>query len=223
MHMIPPAGVRAAGARRRLALTAALALPRACSRPAVRRARPPAAASVPAGQRRVEPRHAVGRGRVRVGCAGRPVPGMPGLATCQAASLRVTLDTSQAGGAAGSTYYPVDFINISGTPAECTASRACRSSPRTPRRAGRSARAAQRTRRSANWRPPGAGGVAHAWLQVARPATTRLRPASRIPRSGCRVYPPGEHRGRLRGPGLPGLRRDEHAAADRHAGPLRRG
>ncbi len=45
-------------------------------------------------------------------------PGTAGLAVCQSASLRVTVNASQAGGAAGSTYYPVDFTNTSGSPCQ---------------------------------------------------------------------------------------------------------
>jgi hypothetical protein len=40
-------------------------------------------------------------------------PGLNGLAVCQSASLQVTVDAAQAGVAAGSTYYPVDFTNTS--------------------------------------------------------------------------------------------------------------
>ena len=41
---------------------------------------------------------------------------MGGLAVCPSATLKVTLDTSQAGGAVGSAYYPVDFTNTSDAP-----------------------------------------------------------------------------------------------------------
>ncbi len=44
------------------------------------------------------------------------VPGMSGLAVCQSATLKVALDTSQAGGAMGSAYYPVTFTNTSAAP-----------------------------------------------------------------------------------------------------------
>ena len=44
------------------------------------------------------------------------LPGMGGLAVCQSATLKVALDTSQAGGAMGSAYYPVNFTNTSDAP-----------------------------------------------------------------------------------------------------------
>ena len=40
---------------------------------------------------------------------GSAASGTAGLALCQPSSLQVTVNTSQAGGAAGSTYLPVDF------------------------------------------------------------------------------------------------------------------
>ena len=44
------------------------------------------------------------------------VPGMAGLAVCQPGALKVALDATQEGGAAGSVYYPVNFTNTSDTP-----------------------------------------------------------------------------------------------------------
>ena len=41
------------------------------------------------------------------------VPGLGGLTVCRSAALKVTVDSSQAGGAAGSAYYPVNFTNTS--------------------------------------------------------------------------------------------------------------
>ncbi len=95
-------------------------------------------------------------------------PGMNGLAVCQSASLQVTVDTSQAGAAAGSTYYPVDFTNTSssacgmdgypgisfvtaGSSAGTQVGAAAQENPAFGTLAVRLA----------------PGGVAHAWLQVA--------------------------------------------------------
>jgi hypothetical protein len=47
---------------------------------------------------------------------GSAASGTAGLALCQPSSLQVTVNASQAGGAAGSTYLPVDFTNTSGSP-----------------------------------------------------------------------------------------------------------
>ncbi len=44
------------------------------------------------------------------------LPGMAGLAVCQPGALKVALDATQEGGAAGSVYYPVNFTNTSDTP-----------------------------------------------------------------------------------------------------------
>src|SRR5581483_8628516 len=44
--------------------------------------------------------------------------GTSGLAGCQPAALQVTVNASQADGAAGSTYYQVDFTNTSSSPCE---------------------------------------------------------------------------------------------------------
>src|SRR5271154_5508847 len=41
------------------------------------------------------------------------LPGMAGLTVCQSSTLKVTMDTSQAGAAMGSAYYPVNFTNTS--------------------------------------------------------------------------------------------------------------
>ena len=82
MHMIPPAGVRAAGRGGRLALTAALAaaaagLLAACGSASA----PTTAASVPASSAASSHATQLGRGRVRVGCPGRGArdagPGQP--------------------------------------------------------------------------------------------------------------------------------------------------
>src|SRR5580704_5489385 len=39
----------------------------------------------------------------------------PAVQACRAGSLTITLDASQAGGAAGSSYYPLDFTNTAST------------------------------------------------------------------------------------------------------------
>ena len=121
------------------------------------------------------------------------VPELGGLTVCQSAALKVTVDTSQAGGAAGSVYYPVNFTNTSGTP--CGLHGYPGMSLVT---AGGSAgqqigAAAQRDPAfgELSVRLP-ADGVAHAWLQVAQ--------AGNYPASACqpmtahwlRVFPPGD-------------------------------
>jgi Protein of unknown function (DUF4232) len=121
------------------------------------------------------------------------VPGLDGLTVCQSAALRVTVDTSQAGGAAGSRYYPVDFTNTSGAPCGLYGYPGL-SFVTADGSAGRQIGAAAQ-------RDPAFGklsvrlpakGVAHAWLQIAE--------AGNYPASACRpmtahwlrVFPPGD-------------------------------
>jgi Protein of unknown function (DUF4232) len=119
--------------------------------------------------------------------------GGAGLAACRTGSLVMTVDDSQAGGAAGSTYVPLTFTN--------TSARACEmygypgvSFVAAPTAAGaRLGAAAQRNRAFAKAAVRLApGGTAHAWLKVTV--------AGNYPESACRpvtahwlrVYPPGE-------------------------------
>jgi hypothetical protein len=120
------------------------------------------------------------------------VPGAGGLAVCQSDALKVTVDTSQAGGAAGSAYYPVNFTNTSDAACGLYGYPGLSFVTADGSDGQQIGAAAQRN--------PGfsklsvtlqAGGVAHAWLQVAQ--------AGNYPASACqpetahwlRVYPPG--------------------------------
>jgi hypothetical protein len=76
----------------------------------------PQSTSAPAGGSTASGRHtpppgAAGTGRP----AASPASSVNGLAVCQSGSLRVSVNTALAGAAAGSTYYPVDFTNTSGS------------------------------------------------------------------------------------------------------------
>jgi Protein of unknown function (DUF4232) len=100
-------------------------------------------------------------------------------APCRAGSLRVTVDGRQAGGTAGSTYYPVDFTNLSGT--ACTMDgypgvSFVTSGDGAGRQIGAAAR--QDPAFGTTTIHLGAGGAAHAWLQVAA--------AGNYPPSACR-------------------------------------
>jgi hypothetical protein len=122
-----------------------------------------------------------------------PAPASPALAACRTAALRITIDDSQASGAAGSTYYPLNFTNTSAAPcglygypgvsfAAAPASTGAQIGA-AARRNGAFAKVAVRL---------AAGGTAHAWLQVTvagnYPAST-CRP---VTARWLRVYPPGE-------------------------------
>jgi hypothetical protein len=121
------------------------------------------------------------------------VPGTGGLAACQSTTLKVTVDASQAGGAMGSTYYPVNFTNTSGAP--CGMDGYPRMSFVTSAgTAGLQIGAAAQQNPAVGKlavRVP-AGGAAHAWLQVAQagnyPAST-CQPATA---HWLRVYPPDD-------------------------------
>jgi hypothetical protein len=116
-----------------------------------------------------------------------------GLAACRSAALQVTVNASQAGGAAGSTYYPVDFTNTSSSPcglygypgvsfvtADGSAAHqigaAAQQNPGLARVAVRLA----------------AGGVAHAWLQVAEAGNYPAATCQPVTAHWLRVFAPGE-------------------------------
>jgi hypothetical protein len=122
-----------------------------------------------------------------------PVPGTTGLADCQSSSLQVTVDTSQAGAAAGSTYYPVDFTNTStsacgmyGYPGVSFVTAGSGAGTQIGAAAQENPAFGKLTVRLAP------GGVAHAWLQVAA--------AGNYPASTCqpqtvnwlKVFPPDQ-------------------------------
>jgi Protein of unknown function (DUF4232) len=120
-------------------------------------------------------------------------PTASGLASCQTRGLRITVDDGQADGAAGSTYYPLDFTNTSA--ATC----ALYGYPGVSLVAAAAADGAQigaAAARNPEFGPAEVrlepGGEAHAWLQVAAagnyPAST-CQPATA---HGLRVYPPGQ-------------------------------
>lgn len=188
MSTIPPASLRARGRRPMaltLTLTAAVAgLVTGCGS---------AQAPQPAATGGTASSHQTEQAGASAPAGPSTVPGLGGLTVCQSAALKVTVDTSQAGGAAGSVYYPVNFTNTSGTPCGLygypgmsfvTAGGSAgqqigAAAQRDPAFGDLSVRLA-------------ADGVAHAWLQVAQ--------AGNYPASACqpmtahwlRVFPPGD-------------------------------
>ena len=120
------------------------------------------------------------------------VPGL-GLTVCRSAALKVAVDSSQAGGAAGSAYYPVNFTN--------TSAAACglygypgMSFVTAAGGAGRQiGAAAQRDPAFAKLsvRLP-VGGVAHAWLQVAQAGNYPASACQPVTAHWLRVFPPGD-------------------------------
>jgi Protein of unknown function (DUF4232) len=119
--------------------------------------------------------------------------GTAGLAACGSASLRVAVDASQAGGAAGSTYVPVTFTN--------TASSACGmygfpgvSFVTADDSAGHQIGAAAQENAQFAKQPVRltAGGVAHAWLQVAEAGNYPPASCGPVTAHWLRVFAPGQ-------------------------------
>lgn len=107
-------------------------------------------------------------------------------AACLTSELKVTLDSSAAGAAAGSSYVPLEFTNesgrscaVSGYPAVAFASAA--GGPQI----GTAATAEQNTHTAGVMLAPGA--VAHAWLQIADVASFPASRCKPIQAGGLRV------------------------------------
>jgi hypothetical protein len=113
MLTIPPAGRRVRV--RRVAPLVLTAVALASLLAGCGTATAPQSASAPAGGtasgRHTQPPGAAGTGSPVTS----PASSVNGLAVCHSASLQVTVNTAAAGAAAGSTYYPVDFTNTSGS------------------------------------------------------------------------------------------------------------
>jgi hypothetical protein len=123
-----------------------------------------------------------------------PAPGGgAGLAACRSAALAMTIDFSQANGAAGGTYYPLNFTN--------TSSRACEmygypgvSFVTAGSGAGRQigAAAVRSTAFAKLAVRLGPGSSAHAWLKVTVAANYPAATCDPVTADWLRVYPPEE-------------------------------
>ena len=124
---------------------------------------------------------------------GPATSGTVGLALCQPSSLQVTVNASQVGGAAGSTYLPVDFTNTSSSPCglygypgmsfvtagDGTGSQIGAAAQQNPSFGKVPVRLA-------------AGGAAHAWLQVTEAGNYPSATCQPVTAHWLRVYAPGE-------------------------------
>lgn len=119
--------------------------------------------------------------------------GASGAAACSSSELKIRVDTSQAGGAAGSAYYPIDFTNTSARP--CTlygypgvsfVTGPSASGNQLGRAAGRNTSAAAAT---VTIRP---SRHAHAMLQVVDAGNYSPSRCHPVTAHWLRVYPPGE-------------------------------
>jgi hypothetical protein len=124
---------------------------------------------------------------------GSAASGTAGLALCQPSSLQVTVNASQAGGAAGSTYLPVDFTNTSGSPCGLYGYPGM-SFVTAGDSSGRQIGAAAQQNPSFGKVPVrlAAGGAAHAWLQVAEAGNYPAATCQPVTAHWLRVYAPGE-------------------------------
>jgi Protein of unknown function (DUF4232) len=116
--------------------------------------------------------------------------GGSGLTACMTSSLNVAVDTSQGGGAAGSTYLPIDFANSSG--------RACSmegfpgvSFVTGPGGSQIGAAAARNTGFPSVPVTLAAHASAHAWLQVAEAGNYPPSTCHMVTAAWLRVFPPG--------------------------------
>jgi len=125
--------------------------------------------------------------------SGRPASGTAGLALCQPSSLQVTVNASQAGGAAGSTYVPGDFTNTPGSPCGLYGYPGM-SFVTAGDGSGSQIGAAAQENPSFGKVPVqlAAGGTAHAWLQVAEAGNYPAATCQPVTAHWLRVYAPGE-------------------------------
>jgi hypothetical protein len=119
--------------------------------------------------------------------------GAAALTTCGTGVLRMSVDISKAGAAAGSTYYPIEFANTSaracvlaGYPGVSFVTSATRSGQQIGAAATRNPAYRAVTVRLAP------GGYAHAWLQIAQAANYPESSCHPATARGLRVYPPDE-------------------------------
>jgi hypothetical protein len=149
----------------------------------------PAASSTASGGQRP----GAGGGSASSRTAPATVPGMAGLAVCQSSALKVALDVTQAGGAAGSAYYPVNFTNTSDMPCGLYGYPGMSLVTAAGSTGHQIGAAAQRNPAFAEMpiRLP-AGGVAHAWLQVAQDGNYPASACRPVTAHWLRVFPPGD-------------------------------
>ena len=112
------------------------------------------------------------------------------VASCASSGLKIKVDTSQSGAAAGSVYVPIDFTNITGS--TCTLFGYPGVSFVTSPSGSQLGRAATRNPPTATLVTLAPGGVAHAVLRVADAGN--YSPSACVPVTAhwVRVYPPNQ-------------------------------
>jgi hypothetical protein len=119
--------------------------------------------------------------------------GGPGLAGCRTATLHIAVDATQAQGAAGSAFYPLNFTNASGTACEMYGYPGV-SFAASATGAGQQIGAAAE-RNGAFTKVPvrlAPGQTAHAWLKVTAAGNYPAATCRPVTAHWLRIYPPGE-------------------------------
>jgi hypothetical protein len=118
---------------------------------------------------------------------------VPSVAMCRTGGLRISVDSTQADGAAGSTYYPIDFTNTAAAACTLDGYPGVSFVAATDSSGHQIGAAAQRNPEFGPDRvrlEP--GGEAHAWLQVGAAGNYPDSTCQPVTALGLRVYPPGE-------------------------------
>ncbi len=116
--------------------------------------------------------------------------GQPRLAACATSALSVSIPSNQGGGAAGSTYVPIDFTNTSGHACEMYGFPGV--SFVTGRGGSQIGAAASRNKSySAVNTMVAPHATAHAWLQVAQAGNYPASQCHQVTASWLKIYPPG--------------------------------
>ena len=129
-------------------------------------------------------------GAAGVSATASPSASGPATTTCASSGLRVRLDTTAAGAAAGSYYVPLDFTNTSGQACQLTGYPAVAfTSGMTGQQIGAEAAVDKSVRVTTVLLP--SGGTAHAWLQVLSAANYPASKCHPVTAAGLRVVAPG--------------------------------
>jgi hypothetical protein len=123
--------------------------------------------------------------------AAAPTPtASPATAGCASSGLKIKVDTSQGGAAAGSVYVPIDFTNITGS--TCTLFGYPGVSFVTSPSGSELGRAATRNPPTGTLVTLAPGGVAHAVLRVAEAGNYDASACVPVTAHWLRVYPPNQ-------------------------------
>jgi hypothetical protein len=195
MPALPPADSTAAPLARglRMVPTAVMAVVAAGLLAACASATTSSTAAAPHAASSRTPNASMSSTAAKNGSGNSGTSGTAGLTACGASSLRVAVDAGQAGGAAGSTYVPVTFTNTSssacgmfGFPGVSFVS----ADDSAGHQIGAAAQENPQFAKQSVKLP--AGGVAHAWLQVAEAGNYPASSCQPITAHWLRVFAPGQ-------------------------------